>query len=365
MTAPHGGPLAGIRIVEFDAIGPVPLAGMILSDLGAEIIRIGRPGSAARVNSSGNAILMRGRKTTELDLKDKAQRDQAMELIAGADAMLEGQRPGVMERLGLGPEDCLAHNPKLVYGRMTGWGQNGPLSQTAGHDIDYIAITGALGSMGRKDAPPPPPLNLVGDYGGGTMFLIMGVLAAILSAKQTGKGQVVDAAMTDGASILMSMFYAFHGIGMWQAEREANLLDGGTPFYRCYETSDGLYMAVGCLEPQFFAAFLDKLDLDPEEFPQQDRGIWPKMVETFEAKFASRTRDEWAAHFDGSDACVAPVLSIAEAPEHPHNAARQTFGEHGGVTHPMPAPRFSETPSAIGEDSGAIGIDDAIARWSP
>ncbi|MEQ9663213.1 MAG: CaiB/BaiF CoA-transferase family protein [Parasphingopyxis sp.] len=362
MTDPHSGPLAGIRIVEFDAIGPVPLAGMILSDLGAEIVRIGRPGMTARVNAAGNAILMRGRKTTELDLKDPAQRDKALDLIAQADAVMEGQRPGVMERLGLGPEDCLARNPKLVYGRMTGWGQEGPLSQSAGHDIDYIAITGALGSMGRKGQPPFPPLNLVGDYGGGTMFLIMGMLAAILSAKNTGKGQVVDAAMTDGAAILMSMFYAFHDVGTWKAERESNLLDGGMPFYRCYETADGKYMAVGCLEPQFYAEFLDKLELNADDFPQHDPANWPKQAEAFGAKFKSRSRDEWAAHFEGSDACVAAVLDISEAPKHPHNVARKTFDEHDGVLHPMPAPRFSETPAKIGE-RGTLTIDEALAAW--
>ncbi len=362
MSEAKTGPLAGVRIVEFDAIGPVPLAGMILSDLGADIVRIGRPGRDAAA-SPGNAVMLRGRSLTALDLKDPAERDKAMDLIAGADALMEGARPGVMERLGLGPDDCLTRNPKLVYGRMTGWGQEGPLSQSAGHDIDYIAITGALGAMGEKGRPPMPPLNLVGDYGGGTMFLALGMVSAILSARETGKGQVVDAAMTDGASILMSMFYAFHAIGAWTENRESNMLDGGTPFYRCYETSDGKFMAVGCLEPQFYAECLAKLELDADEFPQQDRGIWPKMAEAFAAKFKSRTRDEWAAHFEGSDACVAPVLSIAEAPHHHHNAARKTFAERDGTMQPMPAPRFSATPAAIG-DIAEIGIDDAIARWS-
>lgn len=363
MSTSKTGPLAGCRIVEFDAIGPVPLAGMILADLGADIVRIGRPGSGAMTNMPGNVVLNRGRQTAELNLKDDAQRDQAMDLIARADALLEGQRPGVMERLGLGPVDCHARNPKLVYGRMTGWGQDGPLSQSAGHDIGYIAITGALGSIGPKDAPPPPPLNLIGDYGGGTMFLVTGVLAAILSARETGKGQVVDAAMTDGAAVLMSMFYAFHAGGMWSAERHANLLDGGTPWYRCYETSDGGYMAVGAIEPQFYAELLAKLELDPDEYPQADKAGWPKMTETFSAKFASRTRDEWAAHFEGSDACVAPVLSIAEAPSHPHNVARKTFAERNGIMQPMPAPRFSETPAEIGEASGTVPVEDVLARW--
>lgn len=363
MNEQKSGPLAGLRIIEFDAIGPVPLAGMILSDLGAEIVRIGRPGNAARANSGANAILMRGRHTVELDLKDAAQRDQAMALIAQADALLEGQRPGVMERLGLGPDDCLERNKRLVYGRMTGWGQEGPLSQSAGHDIDYIAITGALGAMGRAGEPPSPPLNLVGDYGGGTMFLALGVVAAMLSAKTSGKGQVVDAAMTDGAAVLMSMFYAFHQAGMWTTNRESNLLDGGTPYYRCYACADGGFMAVGAIEPQFFALLLDKLDLDASVFPQNDRQGWPAMVEAFETAFATRTRDEWASHFEGSDACVAPVLSLAEAPAHRHNSARQTFTEHDGVIQPMPAPRFSATPAAIGE-SGVLTVEDALARWS-
>lgn len=362
MSTTKTGPLAGCRIVEFDAIGPVPLAGMILSDLGAETIRIGRPGTAAR-DAPGDKVLLRGRNRVALDLKDAVQRDQALELIAHADALLEGMRPGVMERLGLGPDDCFARNPKLGYGRMTGWGQEGPLSQSAGHDLDYIAITGALGAMGRKGEPPSPPLNLVGDYGGGTMFLALGVVAAILSARTTGKGQVVDAAMTDGAAVLMSMFYAFHNIGMWTAEREANLLDGGTPFYRCYATKDGGYMAVGALEPQFFATLLEKLEIDAAEFPQYDRARWPDMAKRFADCFASRTRDEWAAQFEGSDACVAPVLSIAEAPGHHHNVARQTFAEHGGAIQPMPAPRFSETPASIG-DTHDLTIEDALALWA-
>lgn len=355
------GPLAGCRIVEFDAIGPVPLAGMILSDLGADIVRIGRPGKAG-IDAPGDRILLRGRNRIALDLKDPAQRDQAMALVSKADALLEGTRPGVMERLGLGPEDCLARNPKLAYGRMTGWGQEGPLAQSAGHDLDYIAITGALGAMGRKGEPPSPPLNLVGDYGGGTMFLALGIVSAILSARTTGKGQVVDAAMTDGTAVLMSMFYAFHDAGMWKAEREANLLDGGTPFYRCYETADGGYMAVGALEPQFYAVLLEKLEIDAADFPQYDRARWGDMVTAFETKFASRTRDEWAAHFEGSDACVAPVLSIAEAPAHPHNVARQTFTERDGTMQPMPAPRFSGTPATI-EDGSDLDIEEALALW--
>lgn len=361
MSSTETGPLAGCRIVEFDAIGPVPLAGMILSDLGAEIVRIGRPGSVG-TDAPGDKVLQRGRNRIELDLKNPSQRDQAMDLIDRADALLEGTRPGVMERLGLGPDDCFARNPKLAYGRMTGWGQQGPLSQSAGHDLDYIAITGALWAMGRKDQPPSPPLNLVGDYGGGTMFLALGVVAAILSARTTGKGQIVDAAMTDGAAVLMSMFYAFHNMGIWKDEREANLLDGGTPFYRCYPCADGGYMAVGALEPQFFAILLDKLDIDPTEFPQYDRARWPQMLEAFAAKFATQTRDEWARHFEGSDACVAPVLSIGEAPTHHHNHARQTFAEHNGVMQPMPAPRFSETPARIGE-SATLTIEEALSLW--
>lgn len=355
------GPLANFRIVEFDAIGPVPLAGMILCDLGADIIRIERPQETPG-RGLGNAVLLRGRKSVALDLKDPLQRDKVIDLIAQADGLIEGARPGVMERLGLGPEECFARNPALAYGRMTGWGQYGPLALSAGHDINYVAISGVLAALGREGEPPIPPLNLVGDYGGGSMFLCVGMLAAILSARQTGKGQVVDAAMSDGASVLMSMFYAMREAGHWSDKRESNLIDGGAPFYRCYECADGKFVAVGALEPQFYAILLGKLDLDPECHARDDRSSWPALAATLAERFRSKTRDEWAAIFAGTDACVTPVLSMAEAPDHPHNLARDTFSERSGFVQPMPAPRFSQTHATIGENA-SIDIDRALELW--
>jgi alpha-methylacyl-CoA racemase len=351
-----GGPLAGVRVVEFDAIGPVPLAAMILADFGCDVVRIGRAGRAPSPSADG-PILGRGRRCITLDLKSAADRDIALAIIARADVVLEGNRPGVMERLGLGPEACLAANPKLVYGRMTGWGQTGPLAQTAGHDINYIALTGVLHAIGGADRPVPP-LNLVGDYGGGSMLLALGVTAALVSARATGTGQVVDAAMTDGSALLMSMFYAMHGAGYWRDTREANLLDGGAPFYRTYACADGGHVAVGAIEPAFFAALLAGLGLDATEIDQGDRSTWPALASRFAARFAERSRDDWAAVFGGTDACVTPVLSLAEAPDHPHNHARATFAAPSGPMQPMPAPRFSATPAAItptaNTDSAAI-----------
>lgn len=353
------GPLGGVRIVEFDAIGPVPLAGMILSDLGCDVIRIVRPGGVGM----GGAVLDRGKAMLALDLKDPAAIETALALIGRSDALIEGLRPGVMERLGLGPEQCLARNPRLAYGRMTGWGQTGPLAAAAGHDICYIALTGALHAIGGKDAPPTVPLNLIGDYGGGAMFLALGALAAILSARATGRGQVVDAAMTDGTAVLMSMIYALEGAGHWRDQRQSNLLDGGAPFYRCYACADGKHVAVGALEPQFFALLIAGLGFAPDCFDQNDRAGWPAMERRFAEAFATRSRDEWAAAFAGTDACVAPVLSMTEAPSHPHNLARRTFAERGGIAQPMPAPRFSETPGAAREPS-VIGIEEALTRWA-
>lgn len=356
------GPLAGCRIVEFDAIGPVPLAGMILSDLGADIARIERPQETPG-RGLGNAVLLRGRKRIALDLKSPSDREKALALVARAEGLIEGARPGVMERLGLGPEECFARNPALAYGRMTGWGQGGSLASAAGHDINYIAITGALACMGSRDTPPIPPLNLVGDYGGGSMFLCVGMLAAILSARQTGTGQVVDAAMSDGASVLMSMFYAMRDAGHWSDEREANLIDGGAPFYRCYECADGKFVAVGALEPQFYAILLGKLSLDPERHPQHDRSGWPALSAILAERFRSKTRDEWTAVFAGTDACVTPVLSMAEAPAHPHNRQRSTFVEHQAIVQPMPAPRFSRTPPDIGK-SRILEIEELLELWA-
>lgn len=348
MTPPASGPLAGVRVVELDAIGPVPLAAMMLADLGADVIRIARaPGSGQAWSEVGGEVLNRSRPHAHLDLKVLADRDRALDMIAGADILLEGFRPGVMERLGLGPEVCLNRNARLVFVRMTGWGQTGPLAQRAGHDINYIAITGALHAIGEPDAPPVPPLNLVGDYGGGAMFAIVGALAGLLNARATGRGQVVDVAMTDGTASLTSLFHALAATGMWTGTRGANLLDGSRPFYRCYACADGGHVAVGALEPPFFAQLLAGLSLPADRFVQYDPAGWPEMTEVFAAAFATRPRDEWSAIFETTDACVSPVLSFEEAPGHPHNRARRTFETWDGVVQPAPAPRFSTTPGAV------------------
>jgi alpha-methylacyl-CoA racemase len=354
----RGGPLAGVRIVEMEAIGPVPLAAMILADMGADIVRLVRPGSHAM----GGSVLARSRATVEADLKTPEGRETALALIDKADALLEGYRPGVMERLGLGPEAVRARNPRLVFGRMTGWGQTGPFAPTAGHDINYISLTGALHAIGKDGEPPVPPLNLVGDYGGGAMFLVSGVLAGIIRARETGQGDIVDVAMTEGTMTLLSMFHAFLAAGRWQDRREANLLDGGAPFYRCYACADGGHVAVGCLEPQFYAACLAGLGLDPADWPQHDVARWPAMAEAFAACFLTRTRDEWAERFAGTDACVTPVLNFAEAPGHPHNVARGSYIEAGGVTQAAPAPRFANAVTRVGS-SQALSAQAAITRW--
>ena len=354
------GPLTGIRLIEMDAIGPVPLAGMILSGLGAEIVRIARPTKGAI--DSGEAVLFRGRTHVTLDLKNPADRDRLLDLVALSDGIMEGSRPGVMERLGLGPDDCLARNPRFVYGRVTGWGQDGPLAQTAGHDINYIALTGALHAMGDKGGRPAVPLNLVGDYAGGTMFLALGLVSALLSARQTGKGQVVDVAMIDGVANLMAMIHAFLSTGIWKDERGVNLLDGSTPYYRCYACADGGHMSVGAIEPQFFAQLIAGLGIAPDRFAQNDRAQWPEMEATFTEIFATRTRAEWEAQFAGTDACVAPVLSMTESFSHPANTARNVFTRIDGVDQATPAPRLSETPGRI-RPSQALSIDEAIAAW--
>ncbi len=356
-----GGPLAGVRVVEFDAIGPVPLAAMILADFGCEVVRIMRAGRSASPSADG-PILGRGRRNLALDLKAPADRDVALAIVARADVVLEGSRPGVMERLGLGPDTCLAANPRLVYGRMTGWGQTGPLAQTAGHDINYIALTGALHAIGGVDRPIPP-LNLVGDYGGGTMLLALGVVSALVSARTTGRGQVVDAAMTDGSALLMSMFYAMHAAGFWRDARAANLLDGGAPFYRTYACADGGHVAVGAIEPPLFAALLAGLGLDATGIDQHDRSAWPTLAGRLAARFAERSRDDWAAVFAGTDACVTPVLSLAEAPDHPHNRARATFAAPAGPEQPMPAPRFSATP-AVPVPAETIDAAAILKAWA-
>ncbi|CAN5373716.1 CaiB/BaiF CoA-transferase family protein [soil metagenome] len=359
------GPLAGVRIVEFDAIGPVPLAAMLLADLGAGIVRIARaPNSGQAWDNTGGVILNRNRKHVHLDLKIATDRDQALALISKADAVIEGFRPGVMERLGLGPDICLALNPRLVFARMTGWGQTGPLAPRAGHDLHSIAVTGALHAMGEADRPPPVPLNLVGDYGGGSMFAVMGLLAAVISARGAGVGQVVDVAMTDGTAGLTAMFHALTAGGLWANARGVNLLDGSKPFYRCYGCADGGHVAVGALEPQFFALLLQGLGLDPAAWPQFDPSLWPAMEQTFAEVFATRARDDWAAHFAGTDACVSPVLDFTEAADHPHNRDRSTLIAIDGVTQPAPAPRFTATPTAVDPDRrGLISIEDALAGW--
>lgn len=359
------GPLAGIRIVEIDAIGPVPLAAMLLADMGAEIVRVARPPSAGAGDweDVGGDILHRSRTVTYLDLKQESDRAQLLDLIASADGLIEGYRPGVMERLGVGPDICLARNPRLVFGRMTGWGQSGPLAMRAGHDINYLSITGALHAMGDKGAPPPVPLNLVGDYGGGAMFLIFGLLSALLSAQKTGQGQVVDACITDGVASLMSLFYAWQPKGLWTDAPASNLLDGAAPYYRCYACADGRHVAVGCLEPKFFAQMVDGLGLGDRNYDQNDRAKWPAMQADFTAVFATRTRDAWADHFVATDACITPVLSMAEAPDHPHNQARNSFLHRDGMAQPAPAPRLDRTMGAITEP-GSADIADLIRRWS-
>jgi len=339
------GPLKGVRIVEFAGIGPGPFCGMLLSDLGADVIRIDRPGSRPGMPSD---VTGRGRRSIALNLKDAGDVETALQLISKADGLIEGFRPGVMERNGLGPDPVLARNPKLVYGRMTGWGQTGTLAHAAGHDLNYIALTGGLHAMGRKGQPPAPPLNLVGDYGGGALYLAFGLCAGIINARQTGQGQVIDCAMTDGAASLASMFFGMRAMGVWSDEREANLLDGGAHFYDTYECSDGKWVSIGSIEPQFYMLLLEKAGLTDDQFKgQMSRENWPELKGKLAAVIKTKTRDEWRAIMEGSDVCFAPVLSIAEAPEHPHNKARETFIEIEGVVQPAPAPRFSKTPGAV------------------
>jgi len=342
------GPLQGLRIVEIAALGPAPFCGMVLADLGADVVRVDRADAVTggHTKSTRNELMGRGKSSIGVDLKHEEGVDVVLRLVEGADALIEGFRPGVTERLGIGPAPCLARNPALVYGRMTGWGQDGPLSGRAGHDIDYIALSGALAAIGSEEEPVPP-LNLVGDFGGGGMFLAVGLLAAVFYARETGTGQVVDAAMIDGSALLTTAMHGHIAEGWWAPRREANLLDGGAPFYAVYETADGGYVAVGALEPKFFAALLEGLDIDRDSLPAQgDRAGWRTIKAVLASKFASRSRDEWAEHFAELDACVAPVLNATEAPSHPHNKAREVFIEVDGVTQPAPGPRFSATPPA-------------------
>lgn len=361
------GPLAGTRIVELAGIGPGPYACMLLADAGADVIRIDRSTKGPVPEDAAPTwdLLARSRPSVGVDLKHPDGLALVLELVSGADAVIEGWRPGVAERLGVGPEACWTRNERVVYGRMTGWGQDGPLAARAGHDIDYIALSGALWSVGRRGERPVPPLNLVGDFGGGGMMLAFGVCAALLEAARSGRGQVVDAAMVDGASSLMTMTYAFLHAGLWNEERGSNLLDTGAPFYEVYETADGGFMAVGAIEPQFYAALLRGLGLGDEALPaQMDRAAWPTLRERFADRFATRTREEWTEIFEQTDACVAPVLSPKEAPAHPHNVARSTFVEVAGALQPAPAPRFSRTPSVVRCPPPAPGSGhQALASW--
>lgn len=362
------GPLHGFRIIELAGIGPGPFCGMMLSDMGAEVIRVDRVGASTRRPKD---VLARNRRSIAVDLKQPKGVETVLRLVETADALFEGFRPGVTERLGIGPDDCLARNEKLVYGRMTGWGQEGPMAQAAGHDINYIGLAGALHAIGRPGERPVPPLNLVGDFGGGGMLLAFGLVCGLLETQRSGKGQVVDAAMVDGAASLMAMFFSMGAMGAFTENRGTNMLDGGAHFYNTYETRDGKYICIGSIEPQFYALLVEKAGLDKERFAaQMDSSRWRAFEEELIEVFKSKTRDEWCDIMEGSDVCFAPVLSIFEAPEHPHNKARETFVEVDGIMQPAPSPRFSRTVPRIshgarvaGEDSVAVlkdcGFDDA------
>ena len=364
------GPLVGLRIVEMAGIGPAPFAATLLADMGAELIRVDRrtatdlglPGREAKFN-----VLHRGRRSLAVDLKSEQGREVVKRLAAKADALLEGFRPGVMERLGLGPDVLLALNPRLIFGRMTGFGQQGPMAQSAGHDINYISLAGVLHAIGRRnDEAPVPPLNLVGDFGGGGMFLAFGIVCALLEAQKSGLGQVVDAAMVDGAAYLMGPMFGLFAQGSWRDERGVNLLDGGSPWYNVYQTKDGKWLSVGAIEQRFYAEFVRKLGLDPTRLPaQHDRRGWPVLAQHFREVIATRTRDEWERIFAGSDACVAPVLSLAEVEHHPHNKVRNTFLRRDGVLQPAAAPRFSRSQTELGMPPRPLGADTdaALADW--
>ena len=362
------GPLAGVRVLELEAIGPAPFCGMLLADMGADVLLLDRaadPGLGLGMQRKHD-VMFRGRRSITLDLKRKEGVEAALLLAGKADALIEGFRPGVMERLGLGPEVLRARHPKLVYGRMTGWGQQGPLAARAGHDINYIALSGALHAIGRKGEAPLPPLNLVGDFGGGGMLLAFGVVCALFEAQRSGQGQVVDAAMIDGASLLTTMFWGLLAAGGWSARRGTNILDGGAPWYDAYETKDGESVAIGAIEPKFYAELLQRLGLESAALPDQsDRAGWPVLRQRFAAAFKSRTRDEWCAIFEGSDACFAPVLAFGEAAAHPHARARNAHVTMGEIAQPAPAPRFSRTPGSVRgapPERGALGRE-ALRDW--
>lgn len=349
-----GGPLAGLKVIEFAGLGPAPLAGQLLADQGMEVLVIDRK-SGETFDQDPNR---RGKRSIAINLKSPEGLELAKELISQADVLSEGFRPGVMERLGLGPDECMKINPRLIYARMTGWGQEGPLSSTSGHDLNYLATTGALFAMGRDDQPPSPPLNLVADYGGGTMFLIFGILSAVIERHKSGLGQIVDAAMVDGVVAMMGMLHGHLARGMWENNRASNRLDGAAPYYRCYRCKDGKFIAVGCLEPQFFAEFVRLAKL-PEEFLsfQRDKNHWPEMIGAFTNRILEKSRDEWELVFEGSDGCVAPVLDWVEAPNHPHHQHRNTYIELNGVTQTAPAPRFSRSIAGAPGNQVAAGND--------
>ena len=359
------GPLHGVRVIELGGIGPGPFCGMLLSDMGAEVVRVDRAQSVGQ-RTGTDTITGRGRRALAVDLKNPDGVECVLRMVEQADALIEPFRPGVMERLGLGPDTCLAHNPRIVYGRMTGWGQDGPLALVAGHDINYISLAGALAHFAREGGQPTPPLNLIGDYGGGGMLLAFGLVCGILEARASGQGQVVDAAMIDGAALLMAAIWGFRNSGLWREEPGVNLLDTGAAFYDTYETADGKYISLGAIESQFFAEFLERAGLDPADFPNQnDRAEWPAMRERFAKLFLSKTRDEWCEILEGTDVCFAPVLRMSEAEQHPHIKARKTIVEEHGSPQPAPAPRFSRTPAEIQGPArlGGEDTDATLADW--
>ncbi|TPQ43819.1 CaiB/BaiF CoA transferase family protein [Cupriavidus pinatubonensis] len=365
------GPLAGVRIIELAGIGPGPLAGMMLADMGAEVLRIERPGETdlGVRRERRFDLMLRGRKSIALDLKDPQAVAAVLDLVESADALIEGFRPGVTERLGLGPDACLARNPKLVYGRITGWGQTGPLAHTAGHDVNYIALTGALNAIGQRGQPPAIPPAYLGDFAGGGMFLLAGVLAALVEAGKSGKGQVVDAAIVDGAAALGSVFFGLVAAGQWNPERGTNVLDSGAHYYNVYQCKDGGWISVGPIEARFYRDLLDRIGIDPASLGEQlDPANWEAAGNRLAELFRTRTRDEWCALLEGTDACFAPVLSYEEAPQHAHLKARETFVEIDGIVQPAPAPRFSRTPSALPTAPRAPDVRDyahTLAGWLP
>ncbi len=360
------GPLHGVRVIEMAGIGPGPFCTMMLADAGADVLRIERRNGTSPLPklNAGRDRMDRGRRVLTIDLKADGAAEVVLKLIEGADILIEGFRPGVMERLGLGPEICAGRNPRLVYGRMTGWGQDGPLANAAGHDINYIALSGALHAIGPAERPVPP-LNLVGDFGGGAMMLAFGIVCALFEARASGKGQVVDAAMTDGAALLMAPFFGMLAGGRWTDTREANLLDGGAPFYGTYRCSDGGFVSIGALEPQFYDLFLKLMEIDDAQFLERaDPSLWPQLRSKLEQRFATRTRDDWCKLLEGTDVCFAPVLSLAEAPHHPHNRSRNAFVDLGGTMQPAPAPRFGRTASEVPQASqiGVAVTDEILAE---